>query len=120
MSFFCISEDDPDEADYARGERKNEANERTSLLPPPGQGSSEHLEGRIGYRHRDSKRSSRRKQKQRSSRRTQRQQVENQFRDSEVGVPRINVDGTSALVDSSHQKVVSEINCNLVGSCLSE
>lgn len=67
------SEDTEDGKAFGKDMAKEEANERTFLLLPSGQGSSEQVENKRGYRHSDNVGSSRRRQKQRSSRRGQMQ-----------------------------------------------
>ncbi|CAB9509282.1 expressed unknown protein [Seminavis robusta] len=74
-----------------------EANERTSLLPPSGQGSSEHLETRRRYHSEKQQSSSKRHKhsKTRSSRRPHRASTEgNRNRESETTLHRNNVSGS--------------------------
>ena len=89
--FFILSEDSAEGEGRAKTQMmQEEANERTSLLPPSGQRSSEQVETRRSYRHSDSRRS---RQKHRSSRKSQR------HRDSEITVPRNNVSSTLEKVN---------------------
>lgn len=115
----CRSEETDDDRAFGRGVNSGDANERTSLLSPPGQGSSEYLEHSRSNRYSESHRSNRRRQKQKSSRRNQRGHLSgSRQRENETTDPRMNTGGHSGIMDNSKENRVSmhsDIR-NLVGA----
>ena len=118
---YYRSEETDDDRAHTREPNNEDANERTSLLPPPGQGSSEYPETSRSHRYSESHRSNRRRQKQKSSRRNQRgQQVASRHREGEVAAPYSNTGGASGMVDDSYQSRVSMEVVRSVASGLAE